>query len=111
MQERECPFMSKIVNEVGVTTEVISCSKQKSTNFCHPESKEVAEDKCMDQHERVAIVLAVSNQRISHIFRRQGLNIRSEQKYNMRNKVEKLKDEIMEKPNLQDPPCPPDQTR
>ena len=41
----------------------------------------------------------------------QDLNISSEQKYNMRNKVEKLKDEIMEKPNLQDPPCPPDQTR
>ena len=67
----------KIVNEVGVTTEVISCSKQKSTNFCHPESKEVAEDKCMDQHERVAIVLAVSNQRISYIFRRQLYFLRS----------------------------------
>ena len=85
MQERECPFMSKIVNEVGVTTEVISCSKQKSTNFCHPESKEVAEDKCMDQHERVAIVLAVSNQRISHIFRRQ---LYSFKKLSMENKTE-----------------------
>ena len=85
MQERECPFMSKIVNEVGVTTEVISCSKQKSTNFCHPESKEVAEDKCMDQHELVAIVLAVSNQRISHIFRRQ---LYSFKKLSMENKTE-----------------------
>ena len=38
-------------------------------NFCQPVSKEVVvEDKCMDQHERIAIVPAVSKLRIPHIL-------------------------------------------
>ena len=51
------PFFLSFVNAANERTELFFPVNKACQNFCQPVSREVVvEDKCMDQHERVAIV-------------------------------------------------------
>ena len=57
MPERKCLFFLALLMQPMKEQKLFFPVNKACQNFCHPVSKEVVvEDKCMDQHERVAIV-------------------------------------------------------